>query len=34
MGEYKWYALQVEAGKEATAKENLLKVLALEGALS
>ena len=31
MGEYKWYALQVEAGKEATAKENLLKVLALEG---
>jgi transcriptional antiterminator NusG len=31
MGEFKWYALQVEAGKEATAKENLLKVLALEG---
>lgn len=31
MGEYKWYALQVEAGKEATAKENFLKVLALEG---
>ncbi|MFN3813788.1 MAG: transcription termination/antitermination protein NusG [Aquificaceae bacterium] len=31
MGEFKWYALQVEAGKEATARENLLKVLELEG---
>ncbi|ADC89264.1 NusG antitermination factor [Thermocrinis albus DSM 14484] len=31
MGEYRWYALQVEAGKEATARENLLKVLEIEG---
>ncbi len=31
MSEFKWYALQVEAGKEATARENLLKVLQLEG---
>ncbi len=31
MSEFKWYALQVEAGKEATARENLLKVLELEG---
>ncbi|MDW8032832.1 MAG: transcription termination/antitermination protein NusG [Aquificaceae bacterium] len=31
MEELKWYALQVEAGKEATARENLLKVLELEG---
>ncbi|ADO45260.1 MAG: transcription termination/antitermination protein NusG [Hydrogenobacter thermophilus] len=31
MGEFKWYALQVEAGKEATARENLLKVIELEG---
>lgn len=31
MGEFKWYALQVEAGKEATARENLLKVIQLEG---
>ena len=33
MEEFKWYALQVEAGKEATARENLLKVLELEGLL-
>ncbi|MEJ7620507.1 MAG: transcription termination/antitermination protein NusG [Aquificaceae bacterium] len=33
MDEFKWYALQVEAGKEATARENLLKVLELEGLL-
>ncbi|MFN3471331.1 MAG: transcription termination/antitermination protein NusG [Aquificaceae bacterium] len=33
MEEFKWYALQVEAGKEATARENLLKVLELEGIL-
>ena len=31
MEEFKWYALQVEAGKEATARENLLKVIELEG---
>ncbi|MCS7262048.1 MAG: transcription termination/antitermination protein NusG [Aquificaceae bacterium] len=31
MEEFKWYALQVEAGKEATARENLLKVVELEG---
>ncbi|SHK32441.1 transcription termination/antitermination protein NusG [Thermocrinis minervae] len=30
MDEAKWYALQTEAGKEVVAKENLLKVLALE----
>jgi len=29
--EKKWYALQVEPGKENEAKENLLKVLELEG---
>lgn len=34
MEEFKWYALQVEAGKEATARENLLKVLELEGLLN
>ncbi|WPM32311.1 transcription termination/antitermination protein NusG [Hydrogenobacter sp. T-2] len=33
MDDFKWYALQVEAGKEATARENLLKVLELEGLL-
>lgn len=33
MQEFRWYALQVEAGKEATARENLLKVLELEGLL-
>ncbi|MCS6958184.1 MAG: transcription termination/antitermination protein NusG [Aquificaceae bacterium] len=33
MDEFKWYALQVEAGKEATARENFLKVLELEGLL-
>jgi len=33
MEEFKWYAVQVEAGKEATARENLLKVLELEGLL-
>ncbi len=33
MDEFRWYALQVEAGKEATARENLLKVLELEGLL-
>ncbi|MCS6998109.1 MAG: transcription termination/antitermination protein NusG [Aquificaceae bacterium] len=33
MDDFKWYALQVEAGKEATARENLLKVLELEGIL-
>lgn len=33
MDEFKWYALQVEAGKEATARENLLKVFELEGLL-
>lgn len=31
MSEFNWYALQVEAGKEATARENLLKVIQLEG---
>jgi transcriptional antiterminator NusG len=31
MEEKQWYALQVEAGKEVAAKENLLKVLELEG---
>ena len=31
MEEFKWYALQVEAGKEATARENLLKVIEIEG---
>ncbi len=31
MEEKKWYALQVEAGKEVAAKENFLKVLELEG---
>jgi transcriptional antiterminator NusG len=33
MEEFKWYALQVEAGKEATARENFLKVLELENLL-
>ncbi len=33
MKEFKWYALQVEAGKEATARENFLKVLELENLL-
>lgn len=31
MEEKRWYALQVEAGKEVAARENLLKVLELEG---
>ncbi len=31
MNEFKWYALQVEAGKEATARENLLMVINTEG---
>ena len=31
MEEKQWYALQVEAGKEVAARENLLKVLELEG---
>ncbi|MEN3033875.1 MAG: transcription termination/antitermination protein NusG [Aquificaceae bacterium] len=30
MQEFRWYALQVKAGKEAVARENLLKVLELE----
>lgn len=31
MEEKRWYALQVEAGREVAAKENFLKVLELEG---
>jgi len=31
MEEKRWYALQVEAGKEVVARENFLKVLELEG---